>query len=94
MENLNKSQFKEFLELYVLNSYFIFDGEIYLQQDGVGMGLPLEPRICQCIYGLLCGNLGEWMSTWFQAKFSTEDMRMIVSLYSEVEIKLKSFMCI
>ena len=43
VENMNKDQFKELLELSVLNSYFIFDGDFYLQHDGVGMGLPLGP---------------------------------------------------
>ena len=30
VENLNRSQFKELLELSFLNSYFIFDCEFYL----------------------------------------------------------------
>ena len=40
---LTRSYFKTLLELSVLNSYFIFDDKFYVQQEGVGMGLPLGP---------------------------------------------------
>ena len=41
----DRNQFKHLLELAVLNSYFIFDEKLYLQHEGVGMGLPLGPTL-------------------------------------------------
>ena len=41
------------LETAVLNSYFLFNKELYQQTDGVGMGLPLGPtfaNICLCYH--------------------------------------------
>ena len=40
---MTKSLFQTFLELSVLNSSFIFNGSLYKQVDGLGMGLPLGP---------------------------------------------------
>ena len=40
-------------ELSVLNSYFLFDGDLFQQRDGVGMGLPLGPTFASifiCYY--------------------------------------------
>ena len=40
---LTRSFFKQFLEMCVTNSFFIFNGELFRQRDGLGMGLPLAP---------------------------------------------------
>ena len=40
---LTKDLFKNLLELSVLNSFFIFNGKLYKQIEGLGMGLPLGP---------------------------------------------------
>ena len=40
---LSREYFKTFLEIAVTNSFFIFNGELYRQRDGLGMGLPLAP---------------------------------------------------
>ena len=42
---LNKIEFKKFLDLSILNSFFIFDGKLYEQVDGLGMGLPHSPTL-------------------------------------------------
>ena len=41
LHNLNKDQFKYLLTLGNKESYFLFDGELYQQVDGVAMGSPL-----------------------------------------------------
>ena len=40
---MSRSLFKLFLEMCVTNSFFIFNGELFKQTDGLGMGLPLAP---------------------------------------------------
>ena len=40
---LSQQYFREFLDLAVKNTFFLFNGKIYQQRDGVGMGLPLGP---------------------------------------------------
>ena len=40
---LTKNLFKNLLEISVLNSFFIFNGKLYKQIEGLGMGLPLGP---------------------------------------------------
>ena len=39
----NKSNFKKLLELSVLETHFLFNGNVYKQTDGVAMGSPLGP---------------------------------------------------
>ncbi len=39
----NRSQFKNLLELSVLDSHFIFNNELYKQTEGMAMGSPLGP---------------------------------------------------
>ena len=41
LHNLNKDQFKCFLTLATKESYFLFDGKLYQQVDGVSLGSPL-----------------------------------------------------
>ena len=53
---LTRSLFKNILELAVLNSFFIFNGNLYTQREGLGMGLPLSPscaNIFMCIKEIL-----------------------------------------
>ena len=45
VEDLNKSEFKELLSLTTKESYFIFNGLLYIQIDGVAMGSPLGPTL-------------------------------------------------
>ena len=40
-EGLSKTKFKELLPLTTKESYFIFNGKLYKQADGVTMGSPL-----------------------------------------------------
>ena len=41
--NIPKKEIKELLHLCTKNVHFIFNGEIYIQIDGVAMGSPLGP---------------------------------------------------
>ena len=41
--NIPKTEVKELLQLCTKNVYFTFNGEIYIQIDGVAMGSPLGP---------------------------------------------------
>ena len=43
VEDLSKTEFKELLSLAAKESYFIFNGQLYKQVDGVAMGSPLGP---------------------------------------------------
>ena len=55
--NLNKDQFKCLLTFASKESYFLFDGELYQQVDGVAMGCPLGPTLANifiCHYEVIC----------------------------------------
>ena len=45
VEGLSKIEFKELLSLATKESYFIFNGQLYKQVDGVAMGSPLGPTL-------------------------------------------------
>ena len=45
LEGFSKKEFKELLSLAAKESYFIFNGQIYKQVDGVPMGSPLGPTL-------------------------------------------------
>lgn len=51
--------FKQLLENSVLNSFFLFDGELYQQRDGLGMGLPLGPTFANIF---MCYNEQQWLN--------------------------------
>ena len=55
---LNRQYFKRLLEHSVLNSIFLFCGELYKQIDGVGMGLPLSSSFANIF---LCYNETIWL---------------------------------
>ena len=40
---LTRNVFRTFLELAVTNSFFLFNGRLYKQVEGLGMGLPAAP---------------------------------------------------
>ena len=42
---LIKKEMKELLLLYTKNVHFTFNGQIYIQIDGVAMGSPLAPLL-------------------------------------------------
>ena len=51
--NFNRDQFRCFLTLATKESYFLFDGELYQEVDGVAMGSPLSPTLANiflCYY--------------------------------------------
>ena len=41
LSNINKNQFEKLLTAALCNNYFLFDGIVYQQIDGVAMGSPL-----------------------------------------------------
>ena len=43
--NISKNQFEKLLRAALSNNYFLFDGIIYEQIDGVAMGSPLGPSL-------------------------------------------------
>ena len=45
VEGLSKIEFKELLSLATKESYFVFNGQLYKQVDGVAMGSPLGPTL-------------------------------------------------
>ena len=45
IEGLSTTEFKELLSLGTKDSHFIFDGTLYKQMDGVGIGSPLGPTL-------------------------------------------------
>ena len=45
VEGLSKIEFKELLFLAKKESYFLFNGQLYKQVDGVAMGSPLGPTL-------------------------------------------------
>ena len=55
---LPRNLFKQFLELSVKNSFFIFNSKLYKQIDGVGMGLPLGPSFANIF---MCHHEREWL---------------------------------
>ena len=58
VEGLNKSEFKELFSLTTKESYFIFNGLLYIQIDGVTMGSPLGPTLANAF---LCFYEKKWL---------------------------------
>ena len=48
---MTQAVFEKVLELSVMNYDFLFDGALYQQVEGLGMGLPLRPSFANI---LLC----------------------------------------
>ena len=55
---LTRVLFKQLLENSVLNSFFLFNGELYQQKDGLGMGLPLAPTFANIF---MCHHEEQWL---------------------------------
>ena len=53
----NKQQFKDLLNLAVLDNYFIFNGTLYQQLDGMAMGSPLGPTFANILVSFRIGNV-------------------------------------
>ena len=47
----NKFQFKKLLELSLLDTYFIFDKQLYKQINGLAMGQPVAPTLANIFLG-------------------------------------------
>ena len=45
MCNINKNQFEKLLRAALSKNYFLFNGSIYQQTDGVAMGSPPGPSL-------------------------------------------------
>ena len=45
LSNINKNQFEKLLRVALWSNYFLFDGIVYQQVDGVAMGSPLGPSL-------------------------------------------------
>jgi len=55
---LDRKFFKQLLELSVLNCFFIFNGKLYRQIEGLGMGLPLGPTFANIF---MCYHEHRWL---------------------------------
>ena len=55
---LSRDLFGKLLELSVRNSFFLFNGRLYNQVDGLGMGLPLSPTFANIF---LCYHEERWL---------------------------------
>ena len=69
ISNLTKSQFRTLLELAVKECYFLCNGKIYKQLDGVAMGNPLGPVLANIF---LSHHESRWLdqcSIRFRPKF-------------------------
>ena len=56
---LSRALFKTLLEHAVLISFFVFNGELFQQTEGLGMGLPLGPTFANIF---LCHHEKKWFS--------------------------------
>ena len=45
LSNINKNQFEKLLRAALCNNYFLFDGIVYQQVDGIAMGSALSPSL-------------------------------------------------
>ena len=54
----NKNQFKKFLELSLLDTYFIFNNNLYKQTNGLAMGQPVAPTLANIF---LCHHEKKWL---------------------------------
>ena len=59
VNGMNKTVFKQLLEHSSCNSIFLFNGELYKQIDGVGMGLPHSPTFANIF---LCYHENVWLN--------------------------------
>ena len=53
VHNFEKHELKQLLMFAAFESFFVFDGEYYIQVDGVAMGSPLGPTLANtflCYY--------------------------------------------
>ena len=61
VESLSKIEFKELLSLATKESYFIFNGKLYRQVDGVAIGSPLGPTMANAF-------LVHFEKNWLQSR--------------------------
>jgi len=59
VQGLNKQQFKQALEIATKEGFFLFDGQIYKQKDGLSMGSPLAPVLANMF---LCHYEEKWLN--------------------------------
>ena len=66
--NKTKKELKDLLILCTKNVHFSFNGQAYLQKDGIAMGLPLGPVIAGIfmveLERNLLPNLSQYMTSW------------------------------
>lgn len=55
---LSRQYFRSLLQLSVMNSFFIFNGKLFQQLDGLGMGLPLGPTFANIF---MCFHERSWI---------------------------------
>ena len=58
--DITRELFKTFLEYAVKFSFFIFNGKLHKECDGIGMGLPLAPTFANIF---MCNLEGKYIET-------------------------------
>ena len=77
VEGLSKIEFKELLFLATKESYFIFNGKLYKQVDGVAMSSPLGPTLANAF-------LAHFEKNWLQncpSDFKPTGGMLMISLF-------------
>ena len=57
-QKFDRASFKKLLEITLLDSYFVFNGKLYNQLDGLAMGSPVAPTMANLF---LCFNEKVWL---------------------------------
>ena len=74
--NLQKDKLDKLLEIATSNQIFQFDGQLYAQTDGLGMGYPLGPLMANVFMCHLEEKLTPHVMAW--CLICTEDTLMIL----------------
>ena len=91
IEGINKEEFRNLLSLATKESYFIFNGILWKQKDGVAMDSSLGPTLANAF---LCFYERKWLEKCppeFKPVF-IEYMLMIFLFYSNQPIILKKYL--
>ena len=85
VEGLTKIEFKELLSLATKESYFIFNGKVYQQVDGVAMGSPLGPILTNAFLAYFENNWLQNFSSAFEAHYYKQYVDDIFALFTSTE---------
>ena len=91
--NISKNQFEKLLRAILSNNYFLFDGIIYEQIDGVAMGSLLGPSLINAfLWTHIKNKFGSMIVQMNLSLYITKDMWMIYLHYFDLLTTLKNLM--